>query len=475
MAVSEEIVDLLVIGGGTAGIVGAQTAASLGASTVLVESGRTGGDCLWTGCVPSKAILAVAPRAKIERELTGEPPNFAVVRDYIAQAIRTIEPVDSPAALQRAGVTVRSGSARFTAPGLAEIDGRAIAYRQALIATGAEPLVPAIPGLKDARFVTSETVWELSEVPRRFLVIGGGPVSCELAQAFSHLGSEVTMLVRSHLLPKEDRDAAALVRQSLESDGVRILENAPVERISVHDGASRAHLAGDSHYDGEVVLVATGRKPRTAQLGLENVGVTCDSAGHVQADAKMRTSNPNIWTAGDVTAGPQFTHLAGVQASVAASNAVLGTGRSVSATIPRVTYTSPELAAVGITGTEDGRYQASTVQHSDIDRGVTDRRANGLTRLIIGRRGRILGGTIVGPRAGESLAELTLAVEQGHSARDIAGTTHAYPTYSDGVWNAAIAHTRSQLSTPAMSTALKVLVHVRRWRLDRQRARHRNG
>ncbi|GAB3518390.1 dihydrolipoyl dehydrogenase family protein [Arthrobacter monumenti] len=491
------IVDLLVIGGGTAGIVGATTAAALGANTVLVERDRTGGDCLWTGCVPSKAILAAAKRAKLEqdligglaeqeltggipeRELTGDVPGqtrtrqsgFAAAREHIRSAISTIEPVDSPAALEKAGVTVRKGSAVFTAPGLAEIDGETIAFRQALIATGAEPASPPIPGLAEATTVTSETIWDLEEAPDRLLVVGGGPVACELAQAFARFGSKVTILARSQLLPKEDRDAAAVVRQSMESDGVQFFENSPVERLSATDGISRAELADGSHHDGDFVLIATGRRPRTEGLGLETVGVDCDDTGHVVADAKMRSSNQTIWAAGDVTANPQFTHLAGVSASVAAFNAILGLSRSVSTVIPRVTYTAPELAAVGITVTGQSRYRASTIEHRELDRAITEGTPDGLTRLIIGKGGRIVGGTIVGPRAGESLAELTLAVEKGLSTRDLAGVTHPYPTYNDGVWNAAIADARSMLAAPAAKTVVKGLVRVRRWILDRRRGR----
>lgn len=473
------IVDLLVIGGGTAGIVGATTAAALGASTVLVERDRTGGDCLWAGCVPSKAILAAAKRAKLEQELIGGMPgltrnrqrDFAAAREHVRSAISIIEPVDSPAALEKAGVTVRKGSAKFTAPGVAEIDGETIVFRQALIASGAEPASPPIPGLAEATTVTSETIWDLEEAPARLLVVGGGPVACELAQAFARFGSMVTVLARSQLLPKEDRDAAAIVRQSLESDGVQFFEHSPIERLSAADGVSRAESADGSQHDGDVVLIATGRRPRTEGLGLETVGVDCDNAGHVMSDAKMRSSNPSIWAAGDVTANPQFTHLAGVSASVAAFNAILGLGRRVSTVVPRVTYTAPELAAVGVTSTEQGRYRASTIQHRELDRAITEGTPDGLTRLIIGKGGRIVGGTIVGPRAGESLAELTLAVAKGLSTRDLAGVTHPYPTYNDGVWNAAIADARSMLAAPAAKTVLKVLVRARRWLLDRRQGR----
>lgn len=467
MADESPIIDLLVVGGGTAGIVGATTAAGFGARTVLVEQARTGGDCLWTGCVPSKTLLSAASHARTERNLTGRPPAFADVRKRIFDAINTIEPVDSPAALEAAGVEVIKGALTFRSPGVAAVDGRTIRFRQALIASGGAPVSTDIPGLDPGATVTSETIWDLDTLPGRLAVVGGGPTACELGQAFARLGSEVTMIVRSRVLPKEDPDAAALVRESLAADGVRILENTTVQIAFATGAGTRLRLGDGTEVDADTVLLATGRSPRTAGLGLERVGVKLDEDGQVITDTRMMTSNPLIWAAGDVTANPRFTHLAGVQASVAASNAVLGLKRQVSGTVPRVTFTSPEVAAVGPT-TADARLQhrARTVRHTHVDRAVTEDRTDGFTRLILDRRGRILGGTIVGPRAGESLAELTLAVRKGMTTSDIAGTTHPYPTYSDGVWNAAVADVRERLGSPLARRAMAGLVWFRRRWLD---------
>lgn len=462
------VIDLLVVGGGTAGIVGAKTAARLGARTVLVERGRTGGDCLWTGCVPSKTLLSAAARSVAEQALTGRGPDFSAVRARIAAAVATIEPDDSPEALEDTGVTVLSGTARFTAPGEADVDGRTVRFRQALIATGSAPAVPGVPGLEDARTVTSETVWDLEELPGRLVVVGGGPIGCELGQAFARLGSDVVLVARSGVLPKEDRNAAALVRGSLVSDGVRVVEGAGAERVSTHeDGSSTVCTSDGQAFDADVVLVATGRRARTEDLGLEAVGVECDDSGHVLVDSRMRTSQPTIWAAGDVTPNPEFTHLAGVHGSTAASNAVLGLRRSVSETVPRVTYTSPELAAVGVTEASGKGHTTSTIQHGDTDRAVTEEQTAGMTRIVVDKHGRILGGTVVGPRAGESLAELTLAVEQRLRTRDLAGVTHPYPTYNDALWNAAIAHARSGLDSPVAGAAVQVLLRINRWRVQR--------
>jgi pyruvate/2-oxoglutarate dehydrogenase complex dihydrolipoamide dehydrogenase (E3) component len=461
--VLDGVLDLLVIGGGTAGLVGAKTAARLGARTLLVEYGRTGGDCLWTGCVPSKTILSAAARSVAERAASGRSTPFSEVRERIAKAISTIEPDDSPESVRAEGAVVLVGTARFTAPGEAEIDGRKVRFRQALIATGSAPSVPDIPGLQEATTVTSETIWDLEELPERLAIIGGGPISCELGQAFARLGAAVTIIARSGILPKEDREAAALVRTSLETDGVTVLERSRVDRVR-NDGETTVHLADGQRITADVVLAAIGRKARTSGLGLAAAGVECDSKGQVVVDPSMRSSNPTIWAAGDVTPHPEFTHLAGVYASVAASNAVLGLRRKASPTVPRVTYTSPELAAVGLTGPAFAEHTTSTVHHSDVDRAVTEEQTGGMTRLVIGKRGKILGGTIVGPRAGESLAELTLAVHQGLGTRDLAGVTHPYPTYNDGVWNAAIAHARSSLDSRMAGAAVKSLLQFNRWR-----------
>lgn len=469
MPLTEDVVDLLVIGGGTAGIVGSQTAAGFGASTILVERARTGGDCLWTGCVPSKAILAAAKHAKLEHDLTGRRPDFAAAREHVQNAIRSIEPDDSPETLERSGVAVITGEARFTSPGMADVDGRRVAFRQALIATGSEPAVPPIPGVEEAATVTSETIWDLESAPGRLVVIGGGPVGCELGQAFARFGSAVTMLTRSSLLPKEDREAAGIIRQALQDDGVTVLENTPAESMEMHDGVTSVQAADGTRHAADVVLLATGRTPRSRHLGLEKVGVDCDAGGHIIADSKLRTTSDGIWAAGDVTGYPNFTHVAGVHASTAASNAVLGIGRTISAVVPRVTFTAPELAAVGpVTGSQ---HPTATVYHRDMDRAITEGRTTGLTRLVLGKGSRIAGGTIVSPRAGESIAEVTLAVRKRLTTSDITGTTHPYPTFSDGVWNAAISSTRSRLASPVGKTIIKGLVRLRRTMLTRRQRR----
>lgn len=476
MAPSDGIIDFLVLGGGTAGIVGAKTAAGFGARTVLVEQDRTGGDCLWTGCVPSKTLLSAAAQAQTLRKQTGQQPDFQAIRARIATAIGTIEPVDTPEALEKAGVEVHRGRITFTGPGTAELDGRTLRFRQALIATGGQPADPGVPGLDPARTVTSETVWDLADLPPRLAILGGGPIACELGQAFARLGSDVTMIVRSRILSKELPEAVDIVRESLKADGVTILENTTITEATSPDSGVRLQLADGTAVDASTVLVAAGRTPRTTGLGLEHVEVRTDERGHVITDARMRTSSPLIWAAGDVTAHPQFTHLAGVHASVAASNAILGLRRRISTAVPRVTYTSPEIAAVTSTENVDGQAGTPrTIWHSHLDRAITADKTEGFTRLLVGPRGRVIGGTIVGPRAGESLAELSLAVHKKLTTSDIAGATHAYPTYSDGVWNAAVLDVRERLASPLTGAAIKVLARIRRLAIDRRAVTSKPG
>lgn len=457
-------IDLLVIGGGTAGIVGSLTAARLGATVVLAESARTGGDCLWTGCVPSKTLLAAA---RAQRDAEGAA-DYAAVRARVRSAVRTIEPHDAPETLRAAGVEVVHGPARFTGPRTAVLGGRTYRFRAALIATGATPARPSIPGLESARTVSSETVWDLEELPGRLVVIGGGPVGCELGQAYARLGSTVTVLARSRLLPREDRQAAALVQAAMTQDGAAVVEHATVTGVETRAGTSTVHLSGRPPVPADVVLVATGRTPRTGDLGLVEAGVACDPSGGVVVDGALRTSVPGIWAAGDVTHGAKYTHLAGVQASVAASNAVLGLTRRTGEIVPRVTFTDPELAAVGVTTATRPGSTAHTVEHATQDRAITEGSTTGFTRLVLDRRGRVLGGTVVGPRAGESIGELTLAVHRGLSTTDLAAVTHPYPTYNDGIWNAAIDHAQTRLDTRPARAAIVVLRALARRRAARR-------
>ncbi len=325
--------DLLVIGGGTAGIVAAGTAARFGARVLLVERARTGGDCLWTGCVPSKALLAAAGaahRARTAARLgvdTGSVTvDFAQVMAHVHETVASIAPVDSVASLQVRGVSVATAEAVLTGPGTALVGDRPVTFTQALLATGAHPTVPDLPGLDRVDHLTSDTVWDLTELPGRLVVLGGGSIGCELGQAFARLGSQVTLVEGAdRVLPQEDADAGALVHAALQDDGVHVRVGSAATSVA----AGHVLLDDGSRVEFDRLLVAVGRTPRTAGLGLTDAGVQTTGRGTVVVDDHLRTTNPRIWAAGDLTGHPQFTHVAGVHGSLAAGNAVLGLRRRV--------------------------------------------------------------------------------------------------------------------------------------------------
>lgn len=472
--------DLLVVGGGAAGLVASQTAAGLGAAVLLVERDRTGGECLWTGCVPSKALIAAANSAAQARRAASYgvdvgqvTVDFAAVMTHVRRSIDQIAPVDSPEALEEAGVTVRSGTARFTGPGVADVDGTEVRFRQAVVATGSLPESPSMPGLADQDFLTSDTLWDLRELPRRLVVLGGGSTGCELGQAMARLGSSVTLIERSsQVLSREDPEAAALVRRALEDDGVQVLTGR--EPVAVRATSESAAAAGvlvlddGTEIDFDRILAAVGRAPQTHGLGLETLTVEIDEDGTPLVDGSLRTTNPRVWAAGDVTGHPRFSHVAGLHGGLAASNALLGLRRRVDDIFPRVTFTKPELAAVGVSthGLGPG-HRLLEWPHTQVDRAVADADTDGTTRLVVDHRGRIIGATVVGPRAGETLGELVLAVTQKTSALQLASIPHAYPTYNDGPWNAVIGDLRRRIAGRRAQRAIGVAVGLRRRWLDR--------
>ncbi len=468
--------DLLVIGGGTAGLVAARTARAFGAKVLLVESGRTGGDCLWTGCVPSKALLSAAHAAADARsaarygvDVGDVHLDFPRVMNHVRRARTVIEPVDSPAALRADGVRVARGKVRLAGKETAVVEDGTVTFRQAIVATGSAPVLPQIPGLADAEPLTSDNVWSLTTLPARLLVLGGGSIGCELGQAFARLGSAVTIIeALPRLLIREDADAASALAAALGADGLTVHTGVAVTKVSRAGDSWAAELADKSTIGFDRILVAVGRRPRTGGLGLEQAGVDTDDRGYVKVDDRLRTTNPRIWAAGDVTGHPAFTHLAGVHGSLAASNAVLGLRRTVSLNaIPRVTFTQPEIAAAGVSTdlSADTKHTIRTIRNSDVDRAVAEGQTAGFTRLVLDAKGRVIGATIVGPRAGESLAEVVLAIHQGLRGRDIAGAIHAYPTYSDGVWKVAIEQLQAQLHQPAWKAVTSILRRIRRRRL----------
>ncbi|HEV2769318.1 MAG TPA: FAD-dependent oxidoreductase [Solirubrobacteraceae bacterium] len=457
--------DMVVIGGGTAGLVSAVIAAGTGARVALAEPARTGGDCLWTGCVPSKSLIAAAQLAHRMRTAdrlglgTVDPHiDFARVMDRVHAAIAAIAPHDSPERLRAEGVEVIEAAAQFAAPGRIVVGGRELAYRTALIATGSAPMVPPVPGLADAEPLTNETVWGLRELPRRLVVLGGGPIGCELGQAFARLGSQVTLVeMAPRLLMKEERDASALVTEHLSADGVDVRLGAAAVAVRPA-GDGHVLLLGDAEKPETVgfdrILVAAGRRPHSAGLALEAAGVQTDERGAVVVDERLRTSARNVYALGDVTGQLPFTHVAAYHARVAAVNALFHARRKVSYdAVPWVTFTDPEVARVGMTE-EQARERwgrdavAVSSPYARLDRAIAAAEAHGFAKLVGDPRGRLVGATIAAPAAGEAIAELTAWIAQGGRIDDVSQTVHAYPTLAEGQSRAADDHVRAKYTRP---------------------------
>jgi pyruvate/2-oxoglutarate dehydrogenase complex dihydrolipoamide dehydrogenase (E3) component len=449
--------DLVVIGGGSGGLVSALIAAAAGARVALVERDRTGGDCLWTGCVPSKSLIAAADlahRIRTANTLGLEPRepeiDFARVMERVLAARRAIEPQDSPERLRRAGVEVISGAAAFEAPGVIRAGMRELRYRTAIVATGSEPSLPPLPGLAEADPLTSETLWDLRELPGRLLVLGGGPVGCELGQAFARLGSRVTIVEKEpRLLLKEEPQASELVAACLRADGVDVRTSAaPVEARAGRELA----LEGGETLPYDRLLVTAGRRPRSSGLGLDRVGVSTDGDGAVLVDDRLRTTGRNIYAVGDVTGGLPLTHVAAYHARVATVNALFrARGRVDYSAVPEVTFTDPEVGRVGLTEHQarerlGDRVSVAAFDYSELDRAITAGRPYGFAKLVADAKGRLVGATVAAPAGGEAIAELAAWVVTRSKLERVSRTVHAYPTMAEGPARAADGYLLSRLS-----------------------------
>lgn len=463
--------DLIVIGGGTAGLVSAGIAAGTGARVALIERDRTGGDCLWTGCVPSKSLIAAASLAHRMRhaDAVGLDPvaprvDLGAVMDRVRDAITTIEPQDSPERLRARGVEVLTASARFTEPGVIEADGRALRYRTAVIATGSRPASPSIPGLSEAQPLTTDTIWDLRELPQRLVVLGGGPVGCELGQAFARLGSQVTIVeVADRLLAGEDPDAGELIAGRLAEDGVSLRLGHRAAGVTPRvDGGGELLLEGTaSSLSFDRILIATGRHPATAALGLDTVGVQLEDRGGIRVDEHLATTGRGIYAAGDVTGLMAFTHVAAHHARVATPNALFHTRARVSDTLPRVTFTEPEVAHVGVSEAQARarwgmKARVTRYDYSELDRAITAGVPYGFAKLIGDRRGRLVGATVAAPAAGEAIAELVAWVSQGKKIDTVSQTVHAYPTLAEGPARAADDYLLARYRRPVIHSATRL-------------------
>lgn len=468
--------DLVVIGGGTAGLVSAQIAAGLGARVALVERERTGGECLWTGCIPSKALLSAADLAHRMRTaaalgLPASDPHIDLrrVMAHVRAAQAAIEPQDSPERLRAAGVEVIVGEAAFAGPRAIAVGGRELRFNRALVATGSRPVVPPISGLRDAGPLTSDSVWDLDELPPRLLVLGGGSIGCELSQGFARLGSHVTLVeLGPRLLAQEEEAASRLIESRLQGEGVQVRTRTRLMAIA-SGAATLTAPAGADEIEFDRVLVATGREPRTDGLGLERAGVAVDDRGAVVVDERLRTSNPAVYAAGDVVAeGLPFTHVAAHHARIATPNALLGLRRRADRrAIPWVTFTDPEVARVGLTAAQARERWGERVAVVDFDYGELDRAvaagtAYGFARLIGDRHGRLVGATVAAPGGGEAIAELTGWISQKAKIDAVSQTVHAYPTLAEGPARAADEHVRRRLLDARARALVRPVLAIRR-------------
>lgn len=456
--------NLVVIGAGSAGLVSAYIAAAVKAKVTLIEKHKMGGDCLNTGCVPSKALLHVAELAHNARNAgksgvsVGEVNvDFKQVMHQVQSVIKDIEPHDSVERYTKLGVNVEQGSAKILSPWEVEIESegetKRITTRSIIIATGAKPLVPNFEGLDDVSYLTSDTLWDLEELPKRLLVLGGGPIGCELSQAFQRLGSQVTQVeMTDRLMGPEDEDTAELLTKRLVHEGIDIKLNHKAVRFETR-GDDSVLIA--QHSDEEValpfdkVLIALGRQPNISGFGLEGLGVQTNKT--VSTNKLLQTNFPNIYACGDVAGPYQFTHVASHQAWYAAVNALFDpfkTFRADYSVIPWVTYTSPQVANVGLTEQQaqkaNKEYEVTEYDIGELDRAIADDSAYGRVKVLTKPgKDEILGVNIVGPQAGELLAEYVLAMKQGIGLNKILGTIHSYPTlaeankYVAGEWKRA--------------------------------------
>lgn len=462
--------NLVVLGAGTAGLVTAAGAAGLGAKVALIERKLMGGDCLNVGCVPSKALIRAARAAADVRDAAQygvEVPadssiDFAAVMNRLRRLRAGISRHDSAARFRSLGVDVFFGDGRFAGRDATEVAGQALRFRKAVIATGARATGLPIPGLAEAGFLTNETVFSLTELPRRLAVIGAGPIGCELAQAFARFDAQVTLLeAMRQILPREDRDAAQLVEQSLRRDGVRIDCCAKIVGVRKVGGEKLLSLDMDgavSELRVDEILVGVGRAPNVEELGLEAAGVVHDKSGVIVND-RLQTSNPAIYAAGDVCSRFKFTHAADATARIAIQNALfLGRAKASALTMPWCTYTDPEIAHVGLyenEAREKGIAVETIVQElRDVDRAVVDGETQGLLKLHL-RKGsdQILGATLVARHAGDMISEITLAMVGRVGLKTLAKTIHPYPTQAEVIKKAADAYNRTRL-TPRVKRLL---------------------
>ena len=439
--------DLVVIGGGAGGLVAAREARRHKASVVIVQDGPMGGDCTHTGCVPSKALLAAAARGE----------SFSDAMAAVQRAVAHIAATEDAAALHVQGIDVIAGYARFRSPTTIDIDGTTITSKRFVVATGATAMVPPIPGLRELPPLTNETLFSLTTAPESLAVLGGGPIGCEMAQAFARLGTKVTIIeALDRLLPREEPEASAVIADALRHDGVAVRVGSKVVTVERGlDGQAHLHFDGAEPVVAEQILAAIGRVPSGRGFGLEEIGVEIDQRGAIVVDHTMATRVEGIWAVGDVTGGLQFTHVAGRMGWIAASNALSRVAkvrkfRFDDRVIPWATFTTPEVGHVGLTEAQavesHPRAMVAHLPFTHLDRAIATGNTNGFVKLIAAPRrgiphiaaGKLLGATAVAPTGGELVHEAALAMQTNMFLVRLAQTTHAYPTWSMAIQQAAL-------------------------------------
>ncbi len=460
--------NFLVIGGGPAGIAAARAATALGAKVALVERAKLGGDCLHTGCIPSKALLRTArflAQSRRADALGLKSPavdfDFTEVMTRLRRVIGDRAESDSAERLLSVGIAHFEGSARLLSRHEVQVNDRLLRVGSILLATGAHPSIPPIPGLESMEPRTSDKIWDLESLPRRLLVLGGGVIGCELAQAFARLGSAVTLVERNpRVLPREDEEVSLALQESLGSDGVKFYLSTQAQSFR-RDGDRKLLRCepGEDDIEFDEVLVALGRRPNTEGLGLEKAGVRLRANGTIEVDAYMRTSAPGIFACGDVAGPLQFAHFASLAGEAAARGALLAPAkRKVDLSVfPWAVYTDPEVARVGMDETEakaSGKsYEVFRADFRDSDRAVVEEEAKGFVKVLKGSGGTILGATIVGPSAGELIHEWALAMSAGLPIQAVASLTHAYPTLSEINREVALSAAEGEKKASALSQA----------------------
>ena len=470
---SEEY-DLVIVGAGSGGLSAAAFAIQLGARVALVEKNRIGGDCTWSGCVPSKTLLKTAKVAHQMRTagrygLSSVQPlvDLKAVMAHVRDVIGEIAKEESPEVLRENGIEVVLAEAHFVDPHTLIAGDTTLAASRFLITTGAHPFIPSIRGLDDVDYLTYETVWDLETLPHRLLVVGAGPVGCEMAQAFQRLGAEVTLLAsRDRLLPRDDPAASCVLGEVFDAEGIRVRYNARVERAwqdenGIHVGAAGGELVGDA------LLITSGRRPTVAGLDLEKARVLYDEQG-IQVDEALRTSQRHVYAAGDCTGGLQFTHYAGWQATMAVRNALLpGASKGVTDQVPWTTFTDPEVAHIRLIETQAREKFGDAIMTCDwpmarVDRARTDGDTAGFIKLVHKQDGTLLGATIVASRAGEMIHEWIVAMHEGIKVGDLSNAIHVYPSYSVAGQQAAAAIRIDRLLSGTSGRVVRRLVHLMR-------------